>query len=133
MIPRYLPIDPKKKPGRMLIFCDVLKGELDPYRGESIDDAPLDYLKNGLKLDPKNLSKLFDYYLSFVDSPTPVFALDAALELRKVDRPDLLKIVKKHHAKRLRESRDLHQPGILLERCRHYCWARAGMRPTQFG
>ncbi len=103
MIPRYLPIDPKKKPGRMLIFCDVLKGELDPYRGESIDDAPLDYLKNGLKLDPKNLSKLFDYYLSFVDSPTPVFALDAALELRKVDRPDLLKIVKKHHAKRLRE------------------------------
>ena len=45
-LPRYVPPDPKAK-SKHLIFCEIYKGELDPYRGEAVtaDSQIAEYLK----------------------------------------------------------------------------------------
>src|SRR5439155_18155520 len=53
-LPRYLPQD-DKQPVKYLVFCDVYKGQLDPYRGMPFkaDSRIATYLKGGLALKDK--------------------------------------------------------------------------------
>src|SRR4051794_27989129 len=46
-LPRYLPPEPDYK---FLVFCDVFKGQIDPYRGEAVkaDSRIAGYLKGAL-------------------------------------------------------------------------------------
>ena len=48
-LPRYVPPDPKN-PTKHLIFCEIYKGELDPYRGEAVppDSKIAEYLKGAI-------------------------------------------------------------------------------------
>jgi hypothetical protein len=104
VLPRYIPIESKESTKRYLVFCDVEKGILDPYRGEIIpSDLSLDYLKRALKLDPKDLRAQFDYFLPFLDSPVSLLANDAGIEMENADQSELLKVVEKRHVKLLRK------------------------------
>src|SRR6476620_9026458 len=50
-LPRYVPPDPKNK-SKHLIFCEIYKGELDPYRGEAVpeDSKIAEYLRGAIQL-----------------------------------------------------------------------------------
>src|SRR5262245_10916925 len=40
VLPRYVPVD-KKNEKKWLIFCDVFKGKLDPYRGVPLESPDM--------------------------------------------------------------------------------------------
>src|SRR5260370_19673544 len=68
-LPRYLPVTDAKDPPRILLFCDVYKGELDFFRGTSVKSAEaVDYVKGAIALDPKDRPKLLRYYFDFLEN-----------------------------------------------------------------
>src|SRR5689334_4206901 len=62
-LPRYVPPDPKKQT-KHLIFCEVYKGELDPYRGEAVapDSQIATYLKGAIDLKDKDVPSRLAYF-----------------------------------------------------------------------
>jgi len=56
-VKQYLPVSDPKNPPRYLVFCDVYKGEFDPFRGVPLKSADsADYARKVMKLDPKDSS-----------------------------------------------------------------------------
>jgi hypothetical protein len=81
-MPRYLEVPDPKKPPRMLIFFDIFKGKLDPYRSVPITfDALPRYLMEATKLDPKKPADAIHFFARHLDSPVPEIVRDAHAEL----------------------------------------------------
>jgi hypothetical protein len=79
-LPRYVPLDPKKS-ARFLVFCDVVGGRLDPYRGVPVPSAAVvEYLRGALATDESNHGQLLLYSFAYLDHDDPVVAGDAFLE-----------------------------------------------------
>src|SRR5438067_5698661 len=63
-IPKYVPTD-KNDPAKFLIFCDLFKGKLDPYRGLPVkgNGDIAKYLKGALEVkDKKTPEKLIFFF-----------------------------------------------------------------------
>jgi hypothetical protein len=95
IIPKYLP-DGVSKEYKFLVFCDVYKDRIDPYRGIAFS-AKVDvagYLKGAVALkdapEPKRLAFFFDY----LDNADSEIAGDAYLEFAKADPKDTRAMVK---------------------------------------
>jgi hypothetical protein len=89
-LPRYIPqIDPKQ-PMKYLVFCDVYKGQLDPYRGTPFkaDSRIAPYLKGSLAIKDKDASTRLKYFFDFLDDPDPEIANDAYTEFGNADYKD---------------------------------------------
>lgn len=67
-LPRYLPTDGDK--AKFLIFCDVLKGKVDPYRGIPIRGSQdvVRYLKGAMALKTKPVPERLRYFFDFLDN-----------------------------------------------------------------
>ncbi len=97
-LPRYIPVDEKKgkKKNYYLIFIDVYKDTLDPYRGEPVDEGSkiADYLKGAIQIRSKSNEEKLKYFFDYLDNKEPMISLDAEMEFGNIDYPAFEKIAK---------------------------------------
>ncbi len=101
-LPRYVPVDPQNPP-QFLVFCDITRGQPDPFRGSSVRSPAVgDYLKGALAIDPSDRAKLLAYYVRFLDHADPDIASDAYREFAKTGDADLTRAARSLDPARLR-------------------------------
>lgn len=85
-LPKYLPMAKNK----FIVFCDVYKGNLDPYRG--VELAPqsemVKYLKGAVAIKDKGPGERLRYCFDFLNSAEFEVAIDAYREYAKADYKD---------------------------------------------
>ena len=83
-LPRYLP-NPKKN--KFVVFCDVFKGNIDPYRGVEIqpDSDLVKYLFGAVAVKDKSSAERLRYCFDFLNSPEFEVSIDAYREYAKAD------------------------------------------------
>lgn len=86
-LPRYLPPDPDYK---FLVFCDVYKGQIDPYRGEAVkaDSRIAEYLKGALAVKEKDPATRLKYFFDYLEDKDPAVSGDAYKEFGFADYKD---------------------------------------------
>jgi hypothetical protein len=89
-LPRYVPQDEKNK-SKHLVFFEIYKGELDPYRGEQVppDSKIADYLKGAIALKDKDMPTRLAYFFKHFDSPDWAIAGDAFQEFSNAEYKDV--------------------------------------------
>lgn len=101
-LPRYVPVN-KDKPTRFLVFCDVFKEKLDPYRGApATSPAIVEYLQGALALDSKDTCNHLQYFFKYLDHRDAEVAADAFLELARASDKELGQAAAKFDAAKLR-------------------------------
>lgn len=92
-LPRYIN-QPKNK---FLIFCEVYKKSIDPYRGEELQASGemVKYLSGALALKEKSPGDRLRYCFDFLNSPEFTVALDAYREFARADYSDYKVMAKK--------------------------------------
>jgi hypothetical protein len=93
-LPRYLPPDPEYK---FLVFCDVYKGQLDPYRGEPVkaDSRIATYLKGALAVKDKDASTRLKYFFDYLEDKDAIVSADAFKEFGLADYKDYRHVAEK--------------------------------------
>jgi hypothetical protein len=83
---KYVPPVAKTK---WLVFCDVFKGKIDPYRGLPLrtDDMP-NYLAGATKVKDKKNSERLRFFFDYLNNEDQDIATDAFKEFANVDYPD---------------------------------------------
>jgi hypothetical protein len=100
---RYLPEGDPKNPPRYIIFCDVKKGILDPYRGIPLLEASsIDYFKKALALPAGDSVANLVFFFDYLDSKDREVKRDAFLEFARTNDRDILKVGPKLDGARLR-------------------------------
>lgn len=95
-LPRYVPPDPKN-PRKFLVFCEIFKGELDPYRGEQVspDSKIAEYLKGAIAVRDKEATAKLKYFFQYLDSPEQDISSDAYAEFAIADYKDVSAVAAK--------------------------------------
>ena len=85
-LPKYMPGAKNK----FVIFCDVYKGTIDPYRGVEIQPGSdlVKYLRGALALKDHPLAERLRYAFDYLNSADIDVALDAYREFQKTDYKD---------------------------------------------
>lgn len=92
-LPRYLPVQDKKV--KFLIFCDVFKGQVDPYRGVAVsNDDVVKYLNGSLALSGKDRGARLLYFFKYLDHADTEIANDAYKEFGNAGHKDYATIAK---------------------------------------
>lgn len=101
-IAKFIPIDPKSPP-KFLLFCDVVNGQIDQYRGIPVKSpAIVDYLKGGLALDPKDPIGALKYAFRFIDHAEPEIAADAFFEIARANDTEVWTVARQLQPEKLR-------------------------------
>ena len=95
-LPRYIPPDPKN-PTKHLVFCELYKGKLDPYRGEAVapDSKIAEYLKGALAVRGQDAVTRLGYFFKYLDSPESAISMDAFMEFAAADYKEIAAIATK--------------------------------------
>jgi hypothetical protein len=88
-LPRYVPTD-KNNNVKFLVFCDVFKGKIDPYRGVPVpaDSDMVKYIQGALAAKDKNIGERLRYYFDYLDDKDPEISNDAYKEFGNADYKD---------------------------------------------
>ncbi len=94
-LPRYVP--PTDKKVKFLVFCDVFKGKVDPYRGVPVqaDSDMVKYIKGALAVKDKDIDTKLRYYFDYLDNKELEIATDAYKEFGNADYKDYRDMAKK--------------------------------------
>ncbi len=99
---RYLPVDPKM-PARFLVFCGVVGGKLDAYRGIPVKSPALvDYLRGAITRDAPHRPPDLEYFFTQLDHRDPDVAQDAFLEFAKASDEQIGQVAAKLQPAKLR-------------------------------
>jgi hypothetical protein len=92
-LPKYIPATKSK----WIVFCDVYKGEVNPYRGEEVTPGSqlLEYLNSSLALKDQSIEKRLRHCFDFLNSADLVVSVDAYREFAKADYEQYKDIAKK--------------------------------------
>jgi hypothetical protein len=92
-LPRYVP----KSKSKFLIFCDVYKGKIDPFRGVEVQkgDDIVKYLTGTLAVKKKSIGARLRYCFDYLDNPEMEISLDAYREFAVADYKDYRDMAKK--------------------------------------
>lgn len=92
-LPKYVPPDNKYK---FLIFCDVFKGKIDPYRGVAVKDKSdiVKYLKGALEVKDKDVSTRLKHFFLYLDNADIEVSNDAYKEFGNADYKDYHEMAK---------------------------------------
>jgi hypothetical protein len=102
-VKQFLPISDPKNPPRYLVFCDIYKGEFDPYRGVPLKNADsIEYVRQVLKLDPKDQTGNLLFFFRYLDNPDPEIARDAFLEFAKATDQEIASVARRLDPAKLR-------------------------------
>ncbi len=87
-LPKYISIDDKKY--KFLVFCDVFKGKIDPYRGVAVkaDCDIAAYIKGAVAVKDEKPNKRLAYFFKYLDSPELEISNDAYKEFGNADYKD---------------------------------------------
>jgi hypothetical protein len=101
---------------KLLVFCDVYKGQLDPYRGTPFksDSRIAKYLQGALGLKDKDVATRLRFFFDYLDDVDPEISEDAIKEFGNVDYKDYRPVAEKLPPERLRAW--LKDPGTPLPR-----------------
>src|SRR5437868_1381738 len=93
-LPRYLP---NAKKNQFVIFCDVYKGNIDPYRGVEVQPGSdlVKYLTGAVSLKEKTSAERLRYCFDFLNSSEFDVAIDAYREFAKADYKEYMDMAKK--------------------------------------
>ncbi len=85
---KYIPGDDKKL--KFLVFCDVFKGKIDPYRGVAVkaDCDVAGYINGALKVKGKKPGERLAFFFKYLDSPELEVSMDAYKEFGNADYKD---------------------------------------------
>jgi hypothetical protein len=88
-LPRYVPTD-KNSHVKFLVFCDVFKGKIDPYRGVQVqaDSDIVKYLQGALAVKDKPVGARLRYYFDYLDDKDVEVSTDAYKEFANADYKD---------------------------------------------
>src|SRR5207302_1101939 len=81
-LPRYIPAPPDGGKYRFLVFIDIFKGKIDPYRGVQVK-ADYDmggYLKGALAVKDEKPTKRLRFFFDYLDSGDIEISNDAYKE-----------------------------------------------------
>jgi hypothetical protein len=102
-VKQYLPISDPKNPPRFLVFCDVYKGELDPFRGVPLKSAnSIEYVRQVLRLNPQDQTGNLLFFFRYLDNADPEIARDAFLEFAKATDQEIAGVARRLDAAKLR-------------------------------
>jgi hypothetical protein len=95
-LPRYLPQD-KDNEYKFLVFCDVYKGQIDPYRGVAVkpDSRIADYLKGALAVKDKDAVTRLHYFFEYLDDKDAEVSNDAYTEFGNADYKEYRAVAEK--------------------------------------
>jgi hypothetical protein len=95
-LPRYLPQE-KENQYKYLVFCDVFKGTLDPYRGVAVkaDSRIAQYLKGALAVKDKDTPTRLRYFFDYLDDSDVEVSNDAYMEFGNADYKDYHPVAEK--------------------------------------
>lgn len=82
---------------KYLIFCDLYKGRIDPYKGMPVanDSEMVRYVEGMMQLKEKPQPERLRYAFDFLNSPEIEVAMDAYREFAKADYSDYKDMAKK--------------------------------------
>ena len=103
VLPLYLPINDKDKPPQYLLFIDVDKNKVDPYRGIVVKNAStVEYVKKALALDPKDRAANLIFFFNYLEDADPEVAKDAFSEFAAAADADIATAAPKLNPVKLR-------------------------------
>src|SRR5262249_44055973 len=75
---------------KFLIFCDVFKGKIDPYRGLPLsgDTDMAKYLKGAVGMKDKSISARLKFFFDYLDNTDQEISSDAYREFANADYKD---------------------------------------------
>jgi len=87
---RYIDLSLTTEKDRFLVFCDIFKGNIDPYRGMALKaNSPLPgYLQGALQVKDKPIGQRLRYFFDFLDSSDIEVSNDAYKEFGNTDYKD---------------------------------------------
>jgi hypothetical protein len=93
-LPRYVPTDNNST--KFLIFCDVFKGKIDPYRGVPVKDNGdiVKYLQGALAVKDKDLGARLRFFFDYLDNADLEISNDAYKEFGNADYKDYREMAK---------------------------------------
>jgi hypothetical protein len=102
VLPRYVPTD-KDKGARFLIFCDVFKGKIDPYRGVPVKEGSdmVKYLQGALAVKDKDTATRLRFSFDYLDNADLEVSNDAYKEFGNADYKDYKDLAAKLPADKL--------------------------------
>jgi hypothetical protein len=101
-LPHYIPSDPKS-PAKFLLFCNVISGKLDPYRGLPVKaPALIDYLRGAMTRDARDRPPDLAYFFGYLDNSAEEIAGDAFLEFAKASDEHIGRVAPKLAPAKLR-------------------------------
>jgi hypothetical protein len=101
-LPRYVPSD-DKNPKKFLIFCDVFKGKVDPYRGVPVEPTSdiVKYLQGALEHKDKDNATRLRFFFDYLDNADLEISNDAYKEFGNADYKDYKDMAKSLPADRI--------------------------------
>jgi hypothetical protein len=99
---RFINVDPKK-PQKYLVFCDIYKGNIDPYRGIAVEagsDLPK-YLQGALKHKDEKPAARLRFFFDYLDNADQEVSLDAFKEFAAAPYQDYRDMAKDLPADRI--------------------------------
>jgi hypothetical protein len=81
---------------KFVVFCDVYKGEIDPYRGVEVPPGSdlVKYLEEALAKKDRPIGERLRFCFNYLNSPDVDVALDAYREFQKTDYKDYREMAK---------------------------------------
>lgn len=82
---------------KFILFCDVYKGTIDPYRGVEIqpNSDMVKYLVGAVQFKDKGAAERLRYCFEYLNNPEYEIAIDAYREFAKADYKDYMGMAKK--------------------------------------
>jgi hypothetical protein len=100
---------------KYLVYCDVFKNKLDPFRGVELKTAAgIEYARKVVAMDPRETTANLQFFFSYLDHPDPELNRDAFMEFLKSSDQNLAKVAPKLSPEKLRDW--LERPGTPAER-----------------
>lgn len=97
-LPRYVPVDKDSKV-KFLIFCDVFKGKIDPYKGVPVKtDDIVKYLTGAIELKGKEQPTRLKFFFNWLDNADIEISNDAYKEFGNADYKDYKDVAKEFPA-----------------------------------
>jgi hypothetical protein len=101
VLPKYVPVDRNSKV-KFLIFCDVFKGKIDPYKGVPVKtDDIVKYLSGAIALKNQDVSTRLRFFFNWLDNGDIEISNDAYKEFGNTDYKDYREMAKSLPAERI--------------------------------
>jgi hypothetical protein len=102
-IPRYVPVTDPKDPPKYLLFCGIVKDNLDIFRGVPVrSEAASAYVKGLLAAEGQGTAAVLRHCFDYLEHADRELAADAFLEFARATDADLAGVAPKLSAEKLR-------------------------------